>query len=57
MTDANKKDYIKLMKEAEVQISIWAVDKPEDNGYSERPMRISREQEVVLSKYADFHDA
>lgn len=51
------KDYTDLLKEAQVQISMAAIGKPEDNGYAERLMRTIKEEEVDLSEYADFHDA
>jgi hypothetical protein len=41
----------------EVQISMAAVGKPEENGYAERLMRTIKEEEVDLSEYADFHQA
>jgi putative transposase len=50
-------DYIDLLKETHVQISMAAVGKPEDNGYAERLMRTIKEEEVDLSEYEDFHDA
>jgi len=51
------KDYTDLLKENDVQISMAAVGKPQDNGYAERLMRTIKEEEVDLSEYADFHDA
>jgi putative transposase len=50
-------DYTELLTEYEVQISMAAVGKPEDNGYAERLMRTIKEEEVDLSEYADFHEA
>ena len=50
-------DYTELLTENEVQISMAAVGKPEDNGYAERLMRTIKEEEVDLSEYADFHEA
>ena len=50
-------DYTTLLTENEVQISMAAVGKPEDNGYAERLMRTIKEEEVDLSEYADFHEA
>jgi transposase InsO family protein len=50
-------DYTDLLTENEVQISMAAVGKPEDNGYAERLMRTIKEEEVDLSEYADFHEA
>jgi len=50
-------DYTDLLTEYQVQISMAAVGKPEDNGYAERLMRTIKEEEVDLSDYQDFHDA
>lgn len=50
-------DYTDLLNEHEVQISMAAVGKPEENGYAERLMRTIKEEEVDLSEYSDFHDA
>jgi len=50
-------DYTDLLTENEVQISMAAVGKPEENGYAERLMRTIKEEEVDLSEYQDFHDA
>jgi putative transposase len=50
-------DYTDLLKDAEVQISMAAVGKPEENGFAERLMRTIKEEEVELSEYANFHDA
>lgn len=49
-------DYIALLRDREVQISMATVGKPEENGYAERLMR-TIEEEVELSEYTDFHDA
>ena len=50
-------DYTDLLKETNVQISMAAVGKPEENGFAERLMRTIKEEEVDLSEYRDFHDA
>jgi transposase InsO family protein len=50
-------DYTSLLQEAQVQISMAAVGKPEENGFAERLMRTIKEEEVDLSDYSDFHDA
>ena len=50
-------DYIELLLNHGVQISMAAVGKPEENGYAERLMRTIKEEEVDLSDYQDFHDA
>ena len=46
-----------LLKEHQIQISMAAVGKPEENGYAERFMRTIKEEEVDLSEYQDFYDA
>jgi transposase InsO family protein len=50
-------DYTDLLNEYQVQISMAAVGKPEENGYAERLMRTIKEEEVDLSEYQDFHEA
>ena len=50
-------DYVDLLKTHQVQISMAAVGKAEENGYAERVMRTIKEEEVDLSDYADFADA
>ena len=50
-------DYIELLLNRGVRISMAAVGKPEENGYAERLMRTIKEEEVDLSDYRDFHDA
>lgn len=50
-------DYVDLLTQYQVQISMAAVGKPEENGYAERLMRTIKEEEVDLSEYAHFHDA
>ena len=50
-------DYTDLLREENVQISMAAVGKPEENGFAERLMRTIKEEEVDLSEYSDFHDA
>lgn len=49
--------YTNLLKSCEVQISMAAVGKAEENGYAERFMRTIKEEEVDLSEYRDFADA
>jgi putative transposase len=48
--------YTDLLKHYEVQISMAAQGKPEENGYAERLMRTIKEEEVDLSEYHDFAD-
>jgi putative transposase len=50
-------DYTDLLQENNVQISMAAVGKPEENGFAERLMRTIKEEEVDLREYHDFHDA
>ncbi len=49
--------YTDLLKVHEIQISMAAVGKAEENGYAERFMRTIKEEEVDLSEYLDFGDA
>jgi putative transposase len=50
-------DYIELLLNHGVRVSMAASGKPEENGYAERLMRTIKEEEVDLSDYQDFHDA
>lgn len=49
--------YVNLLKSQQVQISMAAIGKAEENGYAERFMRTIKEEEVNLSDYQDFRDA
>ena len=49
--------YVDLLKSQNVQISMAAVGKAQENGYAERFMRTIKEEEVDLSEYRDFADA
>jgi putative transposase len=49
--------YVSLLKSRNIQISMAAVGKAEENGYAERFMRTIKEEEVDLSEYHDFNDA
>ena len=51
------KNYIQVLRERQVQISMASVGKPEENGYAERLMRTIKEEEVELSEYNDLDDA
>jgi len=51
------RNYIEVLQEHEVQISMTGVGKPEENGYAERLMRTIKEEEVELSEYNDLDDA
>ena len=48
--------YTDLLKRYDVQISMAAQGKAEENGYAERLMRTIKEEEVDLSEYNDFTD-
>jgi len=50
-------DYIELLRSHEIQISMAAVGKAEENGYAERVIRTIKEEEVDLSEYFDFAEA
>lgn len=50
-------EYIDLLQENGVQISMAGTGKPHENGYAERFMRTIKEEEVDLSEYRDFVDA
>jgi transposase InsO family protein len=49
-------EYVALLQQYEVQISMATQGKPEENGYAERLMRTIKEEEVDLSEYTDFAD-
>lgn len=49
--------YTDLLKHYDIQISMAAQGKPEENGYAERLMRTIKEEEVDLSEYLNFDDA
>lgn len=49
--------YIDELRKYQIQISMAAVGKAEENGYAERFMRTIKEEEVELSDYRDFVDA
>jgi transposase InsO family protein len=49
--------YVTLLSSRQIQISMAAVGKAEENGYAERFMRTIKEEEVDLSEYRDFTDA
>ena len=51
------KTYTDLLIEYDIQISMAAVGKAEENGYAERLMRTIKEEEVDLSDYRNFADA
>lgn len=47
-------DYVNVLKQREVKISMAAVGKAEENGYAERVIRTIKEEEVALNEYPDF---
>lgn len=49
--------YIDRLQYHQIQISMAAVGKAEENGYAERFMRTLKDEEVDLSEYQDFADA
>lgn len=50
-------DYVDLLQDHHVQISMAAKGRPVENGYAERLIRTIKEEEVYLSDYRDFEDA
>ena len=50
-------DYVNLLRDHDVQISMASVGEPRENGYAERLIRTIREEEIDLSEYTDFADA
>ena len=50
-------DYIDLLAQHHVQVSMAAAGTPQDNGYAERLMRTIKEEEVYLSDYRTFAEA
>ena len=50
-------DYVNLLRQQDVQISMASVGEPRENGYAERLIRTLKEEEIDLSDYEDFADA
>jgi putative transposase len=50
-------EYVKLLEQHEVQISMAEVGQAWQNGYAERLMRTIKEEEVDLSEYQNFAEA
>lgn len=50
-------DYVALLEDQEVKISMAARGSPEENPYAERLIRTIKEEEVHLAEYEDFSDA
>ncbi len=49
-------DYVKMLEEHNVKISMAAIGKAWENGYAERLMRTIKEEEVDLSEYRNFSE-
>ena len=49
-------DYVKMLEEKGVKISMASVGKAWENGYAERLMRTIKEEEVDLSEYRNFSE-
>jgi transposase InsO family protein len=49
--------YVKVLKQAGVDISMAEVGQAWQNGYAERLIRTIKEEEIDLSDYQDFWDA
>ena len=49
-------DYVEMLEEKGVKISMAAVGKAWENGYAERLMRTIKEEEVDLSEYRNFRE-
>jgi transposase InsO family protein len=50
-------EYVRVLQQQQILISMTAVGKPEENGYAERLMKTIKDEEVDLSEYRDFVDA
>ncbi len=50
-------DYIDLLAQHHVQVSMSAAGTPQDNGYAARLIRTIKEEEVYLSDYRNFAEA
>jgi putative transposase len=49
--------YVQVLQDAGIQISMAATGEPTQNGYAERVIRTIKEEEVALTEYQDFADA
>ena len=49
-------DYVQLLEENEIAISMAGVGKAYENGFAERLMRTIKEEEVDLSEYRNFNE-
>ncbi len=50
-------DYVSVLKDVGIRISMAEVGHAEQNGYAERVIRTIKEEEVHLTEYRDFEDA
>ena len=50
-------EYVRVLQQHGILVSMAAVGEPEENGFAERLMRTIKEEEVDLSDYRDFADA
>jgi transposase InsO family protein len=50
-------EYVTLLKEKGVLISMAQVGEPTQNGYAERLIRTLKEEAIALTEYRDFTDA
>lgn len=50
-------DYVNLLRDRDVKISMASVGEPRENGYAERLIGTLKEEEIDLSDYDDFTDA
>ena len=51
------RQYVRVLKQRGIQISMAAVGRPHENGYAERLMRTIKEEEVELSEYRNLAEA
>ncbi|MEO0565559.1 MAG: IS3 family transposase, partial [Chloroflexota bacterium] len=51
------REYVKLLQDRNVHISMASVGEPRENGYAERLIRTLKEEEIDLSDYQDLADA
>jgi transposase InsO family protein len=49
-------EYVELLQQAGVEISMAEIGEPTQNGYAERLLRTIKEEEVDLSEYQDFQE-
>lgn len=49
--------YVQVLRELQVQISMAEIGEATHNGYAERVIRTIKEEAVQLSEYRDYHNA